>query len=89
MGVDDYDTSHHSVLPGVVQWREASAVHTLERGTAGRPYLTVFVLISSSLKHHSLSSELHGLMVAPSAPAVSHLLFVDDSLLLFKQIRRA
>jgi hypothetical protein len=36
------------------------------------------------LKQHSLSVELHGLMVVPSAPAVSHLLFADDSLLLFK-----
>jgi hypothetical protein len=32
----------------------------------------------------SLSSELHGLKVASSAPAVSHLLFADDILLLFK-----
>jgi hypothetical protein len=40
--------------------------------------------LSCLLKHHSLSSELHGLKVAPTAPAVSHLLFADDSLLLFK-----
>jgi hypothetical protein len=35
-------------------------------------------------EHHSFSSELHGLKVAPLAPAVSLLLFTDDSLLLFK-----
>jgi hypothetical protein len=36
------------------------------------------------LKYHSVSSELHGLKVAPSAPTVSHLLFAEDSLLLFR-----
>jgi hypothetical protein len=35
--------------------------------------------LSCLLKHHNLSSELHGLKVAPL-----HLLFVNDSMLLFK-----
>jgi hypothetical protein len=38
----------------------------------------------SCLSKHSFSSELHGLKVAPTAPAVSHLLFADGSLLPFK-----
>jgi hypothetical protein len=31
-----------------------------------------------------VSSSLHGLKVAPTAPAVIHLIFTDDSLLFFK-----
>jgi hypothetical protein len=54
----------------------------------GHPISPYFLLAAKGilclLKHHSLSSGLHGLMVAPSAPAVSHLLFADDSMLLFK-----
>jgi hypothetical protein len=58
----------------------------VRQGDPISPYLFLLAAegLSCLLKHHSLSSELHGLMVAPSAPAVSHLLFADDSLLLFK-----
>jgi hypothetical protein len=36
------------------------------------------------LKFRSESSTLHGLQVAPTAPAVNHLLFADDSMLFIK-----
>ncbi|XP_071679399.1 uncharacterized mitochondrial protein AtMg01250-like [Lolium perenne] len=57
-----------------------------DRGTSISPYLFLLAAegLSCLLKHHSLSSELHGLKVEPTAPAVSHLLYADDSLLLFK-----
>jgi hypothetical protein len=53
----------------------------VRQGDPISPYLFLLAAegLSCLLKHHSLSSELHGLMVAPSAPAVSHLLFADDS----------
>lgn len=38
----------------------------------------------SLLKYRCQSSNLHGLKVAMSAPTVSHLLFADDGLLVFK-----
>jgi hypothetical protein len=58
----------------------------VRQGDPISPYLFLIAGegLSCLLKHHNLSSELHGLMVAPTAPAVSHLLFADDSLLLFK-----
>ena len=40
--------------------------------------------LSCLLKSSSQSSLLAGIKVAPTAPAVNHLLFADDSLLLFK-----
>jgi hypothetical protein len=50
------------------------------------PYL--FLLtgegLSCILKSRSESSSLQGLMVAPTTPAVNHLLFADDSLMFIK-----
>jgi hypothetical protein len=40
--------------------------------------------LSCLLKDKNESSSLHSIKVAPSAPMVNHLLFADDSLLLFK-----
>jgi hypothetical protein len=58
----------------------------VRQGDPISPYLFLLAAegLSCLLKHHSVSSELHGLQVALSALAVSHLLFADDSLLLFK-----
>jgi hypothetical protein len=58
----------------------------VRQGDPISPYLFLLAVESLSclLKHHSLSSDLHGLKVATSALAISHLLFADDSLLLFK-----
>jgi hypothetical protein len=57
----------------------------VHQGDPISPYL--FLLAAeglSCLLKCSFSPELHGLKVAPTALAVSHLLFADDSLLLFK-----
>jgi hypothetical protein len=58
----------------------------VRQGDPISPYLFLLVAegLSCLLKHHSLSSELNGLRVASLAPMVSHLLFADDSMLLFK-----
>ena len=50
------------------------------------PYLFLLAAegLSCLLKSNSQSSVLSGVKVAPTAPAVNHLLFVDDNLLLFK-----
>ena len=50
------------------------------------PYLFLIAAegLSCLLKTSSQSSLLAGVKVAPTAPAVNHLLFADDSLLLFK-----
>ena len=57
----------------------------IRQGDPISPYLFLLAAegLSCLLKSSSQSSLL-GIKVAPSAPAVSHLLFADDSLLLFK-----
>jgi hypothetical protein len=40
--------------------------------------------LSGLLKQSRQSSHLQGIKVAPTAPAVNHLLFADDSLLFVK-----
>jgi hypothetical protein len=58
----------------------------IRQGDLISPYLFVLVAegLSCLLKSRSQSSVLKGITVAPSAPMVGHLLFADDSLLLFK-----
>ena len=55
------------------------------RETQSPPYLFLIVAegLSCLLKSSSQSS-MPGIKVAPTAPSVNHLLFADDSLLLFK-----
>jgi hypothetical protein len=48
------------------------------------PFLLAAEGISGLLKFRDQSSQLSGLQVAPTTPPVSHLLFVDNSLLFFK-----
>ena len=50
------------------------------------PYLFLLAAegLSCLLKSQIQSSQLNGIKVAPSAPAVNHLLFADDSLLFFR-----
>ena len=58
----------------------------LSQGHPISPYLFLLVAegLSGLLKRSRQSSHLQGLKVAPTAPAVNHLLFADDSLLFVK-----
>jgi hypothetical protein len=58
----------------------------IQQGDPISPYLFLLAAegLSCLLKTHDQSSQLAGIKVAPSAPPVNHLLFVDDSLLFFK-----
>jgi hypothetical protein len=61
----------------------------IRQGDPISPYLFVLAAegLSCLLKSRNQSSGLKGIMVAPSAPMVSHLLFADDSLLFFTMTR--
>ena len=58
----------------------------LRQGDPLSPYLFLFVAqgLSSMLKGAENRGELQGVKVCRDAPAVSHLLFVDDSLILMQ-----
>ena len=58
----------------------------IRQGDPISPYLFLLAAegLSCLLKSSSQSSAFVGIKVAPTAPTVSHLLFADDSLLLFK-----
>jgi hypothetical protein len=58
----------------------------IRQGDPISPYLFLLAAegLSCLLKNRSQSSNLEGIKVAPSAPAVNHLLLADDSQLLFK-----
>jgi hypothetical protein len=58
----------------------------LRQGDPISPYLFLLAAegLSCLIKSRIQSLTLKGIMVAPSAPVVSHLLFADDSLLFFK-----
>jgi hypothetical protein len=58
----------------------------LRQGDPISPYLFLLAAegLSGLLKQSRQSSHLKGIQVAPTAPAVNHLLFADDSLLFVK-----
>ena len=58
----------------------------IRQGDPISPYLFLLAAegLSCLIKSRIQSSHLSGIMVAPSAPVVSHLLFADDSLLFFR-----
>jgi hypothetical protein len=58
----------------------------LRQGDSISPYLFLLAAegLSGLLKQSRHSSDLQGIKVAPTTPAVNHLLFADDSLLFVK-----
>jgi len=75
-----------SVLFNGERLEEFKPSRGLRQGDPISPYLFLLAAegLSCLLKLRSESSNLQGIVVAPTAPAVNHLLFVDDSLLFFK-----
>ena len=75
-----------SVLFNGERLEEFKPSRGLRQGDPISPYLFLLAAegLSCLLKLRSESSNLQGIVVAPTAGAVNHLLFVDDSLLFFK-----
>ena len=75
-----------SVLFNEEKLDQFKPTHGLRQGDTTSPHLFLIATESLSclLKSSSRSSNLNGIKVAPTAPAVNHLLFADDSLLLLK-----
>jgi hypothetical protein len=82
-------TVSFSVLFNGTPQEEFYPTRGIRQGDPISPYL--FLLAAEGLlcllKHRDQLSVLSGVMVAPSAPAVNHLLFVDDSLMFFRASR--
>jgi hypothetical protein len=75
-----------SVLFNGERLEEFKPSRGLRQGDPISPYLCLLAAegLSCLLKLRSESSNLQGIVVAPTAPAVNHLLFVDDSLRFFQ-----
>jgi hypothetical protein len=75
-----------SVLFNGTPMEEFRPSRGLRQGDPISPYLFLLAAegLSGLLKQSQQSPHLQGIKVAPSAPAVNHLLFVDDSLLFVK-----
>ena len=75
-----------SVLMNGKKLEQFSPTRGIRQGDPISPYLFLIAAegLSCLLKSKSESSNLHGLIVAPLAPPVNHLLFADDSLLFVK-----
>jgi hypothetical protein len=75
-----------SVLFNGAPQEEFLPTRGIRQGDPIFPYLFLLAAegLSCLLKNQLQSSAIHGIKVAPTAPAVNHLLFADDSLLFFK-----
>jgi len=80
-----YRVRFNGVLQNTIQ-----PTHGLRQGDPLSPYLFLFVAdgLSKLLQQGNRTGEIQGLRVCRNAPAVSHLLFADDSLLFFKADER-
>ena len=69
-----------------VKSEEFQPTRGIRQGNPISPYLFLLAAegLSCLLNSQNESSQLSGIKVAPSAPAVNHLLFADDSLLFFR-----
>ena len=79
-------TVSFSILFNGSKLEEFKPTRGIRQGDPISPYLFLLAAegLSCLLKSQSQSSQLSGIKVAPSAPSVNHLLFVDDSLLFCK-----
>ena len=78
----------NSKLPGEGQWGVAAGVFTVERFSTGDPIsLYLFLLcgegLSCMLQNYNGGWIDRGIRVSNVAPWISHLLFADDTMLLF------
>src|SRR5438128_8880 len=75
-----------SVLFNGEQLEEFKPSRGIRQGDPILPFLFLLAAegLSCLLKSRSESSSLQGVKVVPTAPAVNHLLFTDDSLLFIK-----
>jgi len=80
-----YRVRFNGVLQNTIQ-----PTRGLRQGDPLSPYLFLFVAdgLSKVLHQETRTDTIQGLKVCRSAPAVSHLLFADDSLLFFKADER-
>src|SRR3954467_11774765 len=76
----------YSVLFNGKKLEDFTPSRGLRRGDPISPYLFLLAAegLSCLLNSQFQSPHLGGLKVAPSAPAINHLLFADDNLLFFK-----
>src|SRR3954466_1410857 len=76
----------YSVLMNGKKLEEFKPTRGIRQGDPISPFLFLLAIegLSGLLKTKDSSSQLGGLQVSPEAPRVNHLLFPDDSLLLFK-----
>jgi len=79
-------TVSFSVLFNGDRLESFNSTRGIRQGDPISPYLFLLAAegLSCLIKARIQSSNLKGIMVAPSAPVVSHLLFADDSLLFFR-----
>ena len=65
-----------------VEWRFITAQRGLRQGDPLSPYLFIMCTeaLTGNIKKAARGKQLTGLKVARACPAVSHLLFADDSL---------
>ena len=75
-----------SVMFNGVKSEEFKPTRGIRQGDPISPYMFLLAAdgLSCLLKSQNQSSQLSGIKVALSAPAVNHLLFTDDSLLFFR-----
>lgn len=75
-----------NVLLNGVKLEEFRPTRGIRHGDPISPYLFLLAAegLSCLLRAHSSNEHVRGVMVAPAAPPVNHLLFADDCLLLFK-----
>lgn len=94
MGEVDYALCNYCLIFGLFQWYIGRTYNPPTRAAARRPSLALPFSplccvegLSKSIISATENGTLSGCKISPSAPAVTHLLFADDSFLFFKASR--